>query len=332
MTETTHATPGASDADAEATEGRVYNVAGGDWDELVTNDDERGPNEQIVVNMGPQHPSTHGVLRLVLTLEGETVTDARASIGYLHTGIEKNMEYRTWTQGTTFVTRADYLMPIFNETAYCLAVERLLGIEDKIPERAKLIRVLLLELNRIALAPGRHRPVRPGARRDHDLPAGRPDAGERPRPVRADHRAADEPRVHPPRRRGAGPAGRRHRGDARLPAQGTRVDRRPAQADRREPGVQGAHRGHRLPRPRGLHGARRDRADAPRHRAALGPAQVAAVPRLRDLRLRRPDAGHLRHLRPLPGPDGRDRAVAADHRAGARPARGPGGRARTTRG
>jgi len=146
----THATPGASDTEADATEGRVYNVAGGDWDELVTNDDERTSNEQIVVNMGPQHPSTHGVLRLVLTLEGETVTDARASIGYLHTGIEKNMEFRTWTQGSTFVTRCDYLMPFFNEAAYCLAVERLLGIEDKLPERAKLIRVLLLELNRIS--------------------------------------------------------------------------------------------------------------------------------------------------------------------------------------
>ena len=150
MSTDTHATPGASDADADATEGRVYNVAGGDWDELVTNDEDRGSNEQIVVNMGPQHPSTHGVLRLVLTLEGETVTDVRASIGYLHTGIEKNMEYRTWTQGSTFITRADYLMPLFNEAAYCLAVERLLGIEDKLPERAKLIRVLLLELNRIS--------------------------------------------------------------------------------------------------------------------------------------------------------------------------------------
>jgi len=149
MSSTTHATPGASDADAEATEGRVYNVAGGDWDEIVAGDTERGDNEQIVVNMGPQHPSTHGVLRLILTLEGETVTDARASIGYLHTGIEKNMEFRTWTQGTTFITRADYLMPIFNETAYCMAVERLLGIEDRIPERATLIRVLMLELNRI---------------------------------------------------------------------------------------------------------------------------------------------------------------------------------------
>ena len=150
MSTDTHATPGASDAEADAAaEGRVYNVAGGDWDE-VTNDDDRGTNEQIVINMGPQHPSTHGVLRLVLTLEGETVTDARASIGYLHTGIEKNMEYRTWTQGSTFVTRADYLMPLHNEAAYCMAVERLLGIEDKLPERAKLIRVLLLELNRIS--------------------------------------------------------------------------------------------------------------------------------------------------------------------------------------
>ena len=70
--------------------------------------------------MGPQHPSTHGVLRLILTLDGETVTELRPVIGYLHTGIEKNMEFRTWTQGVTFCTRADYLSPIFNETAYCL--------------------------------------------------------------------------------------------------------------------------------------------------------------------------------------------------------------------
>ena len=79
--------------------------------------------------MGPQHPSTHGVLRLVLELEGETVTDCRVVIGYLHTGIEKNTEFRTWTQGVTFLTRADYLAPFFNETVYCLGVEKLLGIE-----------------------------------------------------------------------------------------------------------------------------------------------------------------------------------------------------------
>ena len=83
--------------------------------------------------MGPQHPSTHGVLRLILELDGETVTEARCGIGYLHTGIEKNMEFRTWTQGVTFCTRMDYLTPIFNETAYCLGVEKLLGITDDDP-------------------------------------------------------------------------------------------------------------------------------------------------------------------------------------------------------
>jgi NADH-quinone oxidoreductase subunit D len=149
---TTHVTGAAPEADSETAEGRVYNLAGQDWDEVVSagDDADMSTDEQIVINMGPQHPSTHGVLRLVLTLEGETVAEVRASIGYLHTGIEKNMEYRTWTQGATFVTRADYLMPLFNETAYCLSVERLLGIEDKIPERARIIRVLLLELNRIS--------------------------------------------------------------------------------------------------------------------------------------------------------------------------------------
>jgi NADH-quinone oxidoreductase subunit D len=100
--------------------------------------------------MGPQHPSTHGVLRLILTLDGETVTELRPVIGYLHTGIEKNMEFRTWTQGVTFCTRMDYLSPIFNETAFCLATERLLGIEGEIPTRANVLRVLMMELNRIS--------------------------------------------------------------------------------------------------------------------------------------------------------------------------------------
>ncbi|HEU5334032.1 MAG TPA: NADH-quinone oxidoreductase subunit D, partial [Actinocrinis sp.] len=75
---------------------------------------------------------------------------ATCGIGYLHTGIEKSCEYRTWTQGVTFVTRADYLAPVFNETAYCLGVERLLGAGDQVPERAEVIRVLMMELNRIA--------------------------------------------------------------------------------------------------------------------------------------------------------------------------------------
>jgi len=134
-------------------EGRVYNVGGQDWEEVVAAADElreEGAEEQLIVNMGPQHPSTHGVLRLILTLDGETVTELRPVIGYLHTGIEKNMEFRTWTQGVTFCTRMDYLSPIFNETAYCLATERLLGITDQVPARASVLRVLMMELNRMS--------------------------------------------------------------------------------------------------------------------------------------------------------------------------------------
>jgi NADH-quinone oxidoreductase subunit D len=146
-----YATKGETDPYAgsyETTEGRVYSVSGGDWDTIAAAPE--GEKERIVVNMGPQHPSTHGVLRLILELDGETVTEARCGIGYLHTGIEKNMEFRNWTQGVTFVTRMDYLSPFFNETAYCLAVEKLLGITDQIPERATTIRVLMMELNRIS--------------------------------------------------------------------------------------------------------------------------------------------------------------------------------------
>ena len=129
--------------------GTVYTSMGGDWDSIAKEQAERG-DELLVINMGPQHPSTHGVLRLIVEADGETVTSIRPGIGFLHTGIEKNMEYRTYTQGVAFVTRMDYCAPLFNEVAYCLAVERLLGIEDKIPQRANDIRVLMMELNRIS--------------------------------------------------------------------------------------------------------------------------------------------------------------------------------------
>ncbi|OBG40589.1 MULTISPECIES: NADH-quinone oxidoreductase subunit D [Mycolicibacter] len=128
----------------------VLNVGGQEWDQVVEAAKAADPGERIVVNMGPQHPSTHGVLRLILELEGETVTEARCGIGYLHTGIEKNLESRYWTQGVTFVTRMDYLSPFYNETAYCLGVEKLLDITDDIPERASVIRVLMMELNRVS--------------------------------------------------------------------------------------------------------------------------------------------------------------------------------------
>ncbi|OLF11110.1 NADH dehydrogenase subunit D [Actinophytocola xinjiangensis] len=125
------------------TEGPVHSVAA--WEDFA--ETEYVDDGRIVINMGPIHPSSHGVLRMVMELEGETVTQCRLVIGYLHTGIEKNLEYRTWTQGVTFVTRMDYLSPLHNETAYCLSVEKLLGIEA--PARAQVIRVLLMEISRI---------------------------------------------------------------------------------------------------------------------------------------------------------------------------------------
>ena len=123
-----------------------YTVASGEWQDLP----EAVPDDLMVINMGPQHPSTHGVLRMVLTLDGETVVDNHPVIGYLHTGIEKNAEYRPWVLGVTFVTRMDYLSPLFNELGYCMAVERLLGVDDEVPERAQVIRVIMTELNRIS--------------------------------------------------------------------------------------------------------------------------------------------------------------------------------------
>jgi NADH-quinone oxidoreductase subunit D len=102
----------------------------------------------MILNMGPQHPSTHGVLRVILELDGETVLRAEPVIGYLHTGIEKSCEAKTYSQAITLTDRIDYLAPLSNNLCYCLAVEKLIGIE--VPKRAQYIRVLLTELTRIA--------------------------------------------------------------------------------------------------------------------------------------------------------------------------------------
>jgi len=109
-------------------------------------DDDGDEDERMILNMGPQHPSTHGVLRLQIELEGEIIRRTKPIIGYLHTGMEKTGEQLNFSQGGTNVTRMDYLAPFHNELAYSLAVERLLGIE--VPPRAAAIRVLLTELNR----------------------------------------------------------------------------------------------------------------------------------------------------------------------------------------
>ncbi len=111
-------------------------------------DDEVDEDERTIVNMGPQHPSTHGVLRLQIELEGEIIRRTKPIIGYLHTGMEKTAEQLNFSQGSTNVTRMDYLAPMHGELAYSLAVERLLDIE--VPERAAAIRVLLSELNRVS--------------------------------------------------------------------------------------------------------------------------------------------------------------------------------------
>jgi NADH-quinone oxidoreductase subunit D len=102
---------------------------------------------RMVLNMGPQHPSTHGVLRLLLELDGETIMSAQPEIGYLHTGIEKEFEVKLYQQGVTLTDRIDYLAPLSNNLCYCLAVEKLLGIE--IPTRAQWTRVMLTELTRL---------------------------------------------------------------------------------------------------------------------------------------------------------------------------------------
>jgi NADH-quinone oxidoreductase subunit D len=102
----------------------------------------------MVLNMGPQHPSTHGVLRILLELDGENVVKAVPDMGYLHTGIEKSCEDKTYSQAITLTDRIDYLNPLGNNLAYCMAVEKLLGLE--VPKRAQYIRVLLVELQRIS--------------------------------------------------------------------------------------------------------------------------------------------------------------------------------------
>jgi len=107
-------------------------------------------DQTMIINMGPQHPSTHGVLRLMLELQGETVLRCKPIIGYLHTGMEKTGEELTYMQGGTNVTRMDYLSPLNNELVFSMAVEKLLGIENDIPERAVWMRMLLSELNRMS--------------------------------------------------------------------------------------------------------------------------------------------------------------------------------------
>jgi NADH-quinone oxidoreductase subunit D len=115
---------------------------------MTTVETATGAAKTMVLNMGPQHPSTHGVLRVALELDGETVVKAVPDLGYLHTGIEKSCEHKTYSQAITLTDRMDYLNPLGNNLVYCLAVEKLLGLEA--PKRAQYIRVMMVELQRIS--------------------------------------------------------------------------------------------------------------------------------------------------------------------------------------
>ena len=115
---------------------------------MTTVETATGEAKTMVLNMGPQHPSTHGVLRVALELDGETVVKADPDLGYLHTGIEKSYEHKTYAQAITLTDRMDYLNPLGNNLVYCLAVEKLLGLA--VPKRAQYIRVMMVELQRIS--------------------------------------------------------------------------------------------------------------------------------------------------------------------------------------
>ena len=166
---------------------------------------------QMMVNMGPQHPSTHGVFRMLLWVDGERVVDVEPYIGYLHRGAEKLCEGELYAQIVTLFDRLDYISNFNNELVFCMAVEKLMGLE--IPERAEYIRVLMCELNRVAshllffgtmgLDVGAMTP------RDVHLPG----PGEDTVAVRGGERRADDAQLHPHWRRKERPAGRLHPAD-----------------------------------------------------------------------------------------------------------------------
>ena len=139
---------GAQEISAEESESRLDAQFGRVVEDDYVFDEGFDDAERMIVNMGPQHPSTHGVLRLQIELEGEIIKRSKPIIGYLHTGMEKTAEGLTFSQGTTNVTRMDYLAPLHGELAYCLAVEKLMGVE--VPPRADAIRILMTELNRVS--------------------------------------------------------------------------------------------------------------------------------------------------------------------------------------
>src|SRR5882724_5957624 len=121
----------------------------GPEDDGDDSDDDALPTEPMTLNMGPSHPAMHGTVRIILTVEGETVKDADVQVGYLHRCFEKESEHATYTQVFPYTDRLNYVSPMLNNVGYALAVEKLLGVVERIPERAQYIRVIVGEISRI---------------------------------------------------------------------------------------------------------------------------------------------------------------------------------------
>ena len=199
----------------------------------------------MVLNMGPSHPATHGVLRIVLELDGEIITKARPDVGYLHRGDEKIAENMTYTQFIPYTDRLDYLAPLANNVAYALAVEKLLGIDRQLPPRCQFIRVICCELARISshlLGVGCYAM---DVRRDDRVPAHVHRAGEDLQPVRVADRRAVHHQLHAHRRAVARPAARLGRAMPQVPERGGGEHRRDGDVADPQPDLRGSHAGRR---------------------------------------------------------------------------------------
>ena len=299
-------------------------------------DIERRDDQTMIINMGPQHPSTHGVLRLMLELDGETVLRTKPVIGYLHTGMEKTGEELTYVTGSTNATRMDYLSPLTNELVFSMATEALLGVE--LPPRATWIRMLMSELNRVSshlmwmatngMDLGSTSMMIYGFReREMVLSFFEKTTG-----LRMNHNYIR------PGRRGGRPArrvGGRHprhlRDDPGPHVRVRRAAHRPAHLPGPDRGG-GQHHGGGGPGPVG------DRAHPALHGRAVGPAPHHAVPGLRQARLRRHRGQLRRQLRPLLRAPQRNPRIHPDDRPDRRndaarrlPGAGPQGHAATAR-
>ena len=274
--------------------------------------------EHMLVNIGPQHPATHGVLRLVLELEGETVKRCIPHIGYLHSGFEKLGEYRQYNQIIPLTDRTDYLSPMANNVGLALAVEALMGLETHRALQGAAGDRLRDEPHHLASRLARHHRHRP--RRVHAVSVVVPGARADLQPAGGVDRCAAH---HQPDASGRMMADIPDGWEAGLreftstfpkTLAGSRHDVHPERhLDRANPGCRRAHG-------RGGDQLLAVRPDAPRQRRRLRRAQGSPLPRLRDLRLRCSGGRVRRHLRPLPGAAGGDDAVEPDTGAGARPA------------